>query len=416
MALLVCLTASVSADYRDTFRKAIQARNRGRWADVVRYLREAIAEQPRETGERINISGMDFVPYLPHYFLGLALFRGGDCSGALQAFAQSESDGTIRRTSQFDDLLGMRKKCEARLASAGGAAPKPAPGPLVADKPPAPTAKPAVPERPAGPDPKALGAAIQNTQSAIQRAEDAAREVERLESDTLLARVWNSEPALGAAALAARNTLGQARAGLDTGRRDANLSRLQDAASLASNAQQALEGVRRSAQTRRDELQRAATVTVPVTPVRPAGGTTPPPVPPPAAPSAATPPVAAPATRLAEDPRSAGTAPAAAPTARPFTPPPALAAAARLLFSARYQEAAASLGQQRYADPPAAAHAAMLRAAAYYSMYLVGGERDRKLLEQARQAATECRKLAPAMQADTRAFSPRFVEFYRAAR
>jgi len=400
LALIGCLVAPLAADYRDSFRRAVQARNRGRWVEVIKYLREAIAEQPQDTGERINISGMDFVPYLPQFFLGTALFNVGDCAGALEAWQKSEAQGAVKRVNEYNMLQGMRKKCEARLAAVGVTPPTTRPPAA----PPASTATPtpAAPDKPAGPDPAALNAATQAATAAINRAEDASKSVDQLSNDTLLVKIWRTDSALGPDDDRARATLGRARVELDAGRKESNLQRLQEAASLGGTAQQQFEGVRQNAQTRREQLQKQ---TVTLTPLRPTTPTLPPPAntPTPTAPVA--PPVKPPAPP--EPPAVA---------AKPFAPPAALSAAARLLFSGRYQEAAASLGKLRYDDGPAAAQSAILRAAAQYSLYLVGGERDAAILDQARAAVLECRKLAPALQPDPQAFSPRFVEFYARTR
>jgi len=135
-----------------------------------------------------------------------------------------------------------------------------------------------------------------------------------------------------------------------------------------------------------------------------------------AEPSAASPPAGPvrPAAPVPPAPAAASSAESTTAVTRGFTPPAELAAAARLLFSARYREAAASLARQRYSPGPAAGHAALLRAATQYSLYLVGGEREPSLLEQARQASAETRRLAPGLQPDPRAFSPRFLRFFAA--
>ncbi|MGQ0733806.1 MAG: hypothetical protein ACT4QD_09140 [Acidobacteriota bacterium] len=412
--LLVLLAASwpvdLYADYKDIYRQAIQARNRGRWADVARYMRQAIAEQPLESDERINISGMDFVPYVPHYYLGLALFNQKDCVGALASWQTSEAQGTVRRLAEGSNLLRFRKQCESRLASGAGAGTKPAPGkPEVTEKPVAanrttPPEKPAAPAA-AAPSPAAVTAATQAAVAALTRAEEAGRTIDQLESDPLLGKVWSSEAALGATTQKARSALTQARNELEAGRRDSALPRLQESANQAASASQLFEGVRQSALARREEMQRASLVAVPLNPSREER--------PAAAPPPPTPPPTPTAVRREAAPAAASVTPSAPPPR--FTPPAALTSAARLFFSARYKEAATSLSRLRYSAGPAAAHAALLLAATRYSLYVVGGERDQALLDQARRDAIECHRLAPGMKPDPRAFSPRFIDFYASA-
>jgi hypothetical protein len=382
VAILLCgVVAALHADYRDAFRRGVQAARRNQWSEVVSAMREARKEEPRDTGERINISGMEFVPYVPNYYLGLALFNLKDCVGAVQAWQALEGQGGMARVSggERGAVAKFRKVCETRIAAVA----KPAPP----EKPPAPVAKPIVPEKAAGPDPAALADAVQNANAAIARAQDAERAVTQLASDELLSRVWRAEAPLGAADERARDTLARARTELEAGRRESNLQRVQEAATLAGVANKEFTAVRQAGEDRRTQLANEAAA---------AAAAAAKPEPPPAKPTP--------------------TAPAAPPKVQPFTPPPPLAAAARLFFNAQYAEAAASLSKQRYSDAPAAGHAALLRAASTYALYLVGGEKDETLLGQARDAVREARRVAPALQPDPRAFSPRFVEFYRRTR
>lgn len=396
-ALLACmLAAAVHGDYKDAYRKGIQARNRGRWAEVARFMREAIAEESRETGERVNISGMDFEPYLPHYYLGLALYNAADCVGALASWQASDAQGTVRRLPEGANLLKHRKECETTVAASGRPVPPTGPAKPVLDKPgPAPPTPSPVPS---GPDPAAVSAAVQNAAAAIAKAEEAAKAVSSFETESILAPVWKTEAALGPADQNARNALNGARADLDAGRKDSNLQRLQQAAAVAASAAQLFENVRRAAGARRDELQRIAAETA-LRPLRPE------------------PPAAGPVTptgnaNVAKPPDNVKPPPATP----AFTPPPALIGAARLFFSSRYQEASDSLGRLRFTSGPAAAHAALLRATTYYSLYLVGGEKDATLLEQARQQVLGCRRLGPGLQPDPQAFSPRFIAYFATAK
>ena len=130
---LVLLASPARADYKETYRKGIEAVDRKRWPEVARLMREAVAENPRE-GERIKLYGLRFEAYVPHFYLGLALVNTGDCAGAVQAFDASEAAGAIRGTPRYAELLDGRKACAARVARA--ATPPPAPAPAPATQPP----------------------------------------------------------------------------------------------------------------------------------------------------------------------------------------------------------------------------------------------------------------------------------------
>jgi hypothetical protein len=392
LVALAGFAAILHADYRDAFRRGIQAARRERWAEVLDAMREARKEEPRDTGERINISGMDFVPYVPSYYLGLALYYQKDCGAAVRAWQVLDNDGGIKRISGGDRerVTNFRKICATILAAEAKATPPEKPAP--------PNAKPSPPERPAGPDPAAVNAAAQAATTAIARAEEVERALAPLTKDEFLSKVWRNETALGATEQRGRDALQRARNELEAGRREPNLQRLQEAANSAAAALKEFSAVRGTAEKRRGELAADAKLEEERR-TREAEA----------------------AARKAEEARKAEDArktAAAETTARPasFTPPPPLAEAARLFFRAQYAEAAASLSKQRYPDGLAAGHAALLRAASNYALYLVGGEKDQKLQEQAASDVRDARRVAPALQPDPRAFSPRFVEFFNRTR
>jgi hypothetical protein len=101
-----------NADYRESYRKGIEAKNRKRWSEAVRLFQDALAVRGIDTGERINISGFGNIePYVPHYYLGLSLKNLDNCKEALQAFELSEKDGAIQKTNLFKSLQQSRQEC-----------------------------------------------------------------------------------------------------------------------------------------------------------------------------------------------------------------------------------------------------------------------------------------------------------------
>jgi type IV secretory pathway VirB10-like protein len=117
VGLLLALPCVALADYKETYRKGIEAVDLKQWSDVASRMREAIAENPKE-GEKVKLYGLRFEVYLPYFYLGLALVNGGDCDGAVKALSVSEEQGAIRNTPKLPELMSARKACEARLAKA----------------------------------------------------------------------------------------------------------------------------------------------------------------------------------------------------------------------------------------------------------------------------------------------------------
>ena len=102
-----------TGDYREPYRNAVLAMNRGQWDQAAALFRSALAWHGTDTGERINIAGFGNIePYVPHYFLGLSLKNLGDCEGALRAWELSEQDGAVQNTDLFEAFLEGQKECE----------------------------------------------------------------------------------------------------------------------------------------------------------------------------------------------------------------------------------------------------------------------------------------------------------------
>jgi hypothetical protein len=134
--LILVLPIPAHADYKESYRKGMEAVDRKQWAEAAKRMQEALAENPKE-GESIRLYGSRFETYLPYFYLGLALVNTGNCDGAVKAFATSEEQGAIGSTPKRAELVGERKKCEAKVAKAPTPQPTPHPTPR-----PAPTPEP----------------------------------------------------------------------------------------------------------------------------------------------------------------------------------------------------------------------------------------------------------------------------------
>lgn len=121
--------ATLGADYKAVYQNAIREYNFKRWDAAARLLREALKEQPDDTGEPVTLSGMQRAPYLPNFYLGQVLFANGDCRAALAAWQASER-GTVRRfRDESRELDRNRSECERRLGAATSSTTEIAPSP-----------------------------------------------------------------------------------------------------------------------------------------------------------------------------------------------------------------------------------------------------------------------------------------------
>jgi len=362
LAALVLAAGVARADYKESYRKGMEAVDKGNWTEAARRMREALAEQPQE-GERLKLYGMRFETYLPQYYLGLALFNSQDCAGAVQAWQTSEGQGAVRKTSQYKALQSSQAECQKRLAQASPAKP---------------SASPAKPSTAPGPDPAALAQAVQKAEADLEKADEADRALASLEADPVLAKVLPQDSAWTTSHKQAKETLGTAKGRLASGKGKNDLTQLAEARDLAARAAQQLEDLGHEASRRRQ----VASASVPPSPGKPLPS-----------------PSALPLKPVA-----------------PAAPPAELVSAAQAYFSGRYKEAAETLGRAGYTSGREGLHALLLRAASRYALYVTGGEKDDRLRQDALADVQACRRLDPAFVPDAKAFSPRFTQLYAKAR
>ncbi len=350
LLLALSLPAVARADYKDSFRKGIEALDRKRWDDVARHMKEAIAGNPTE-GERIKLYGLRFELYLPHFYLGAAYLNLGNCDAAVKAFEASRSQGAIRSTPKYAELVDGLKSCEGQVAVKPTAAPPPT------------TAL-----KPVGPDPAVVAAAVRAAEAALARADESARTLAGLASDALLQPVWSREPALGRAEAEGKESVAAAHAKLEAGRRTSDLAQLAEARDLAARAGERLDAVRQAGERRRDALRVAATPT---------------------------------------------TQPGPTTTVAASGPSPELLSGARAYFEGRYEQALRYLSQAQGQPARVMAQSHLLRAASRFALFRAGGEKETRLTQEAAQDVAACRKADPSLAPDPTYFSPAFAAFFK---
>ena len=411
-ALLAALLAAPAAaqSFLDAYKAGIAASEAGDWARVESSMRVAIGGRPEEN-RRLPLQ-LHFKPYLPHFYLGLALAEQGACEEALEAFVESDRQGVVQTLPDEHAVLQTRRQaCEARLAADSEARRREVEaGDLVA------RARAAVegagrlvPDAEAEPDlaqawergEPSLAARLEEARSHLQRAERA------------LAEAGRREGGLAAAGDLAQGVLAQ----VETIRREAEL-REQTVGAEKARAEERLEGLRSAA---RDLLGRSEELAAKVAAVgrrraalegtlrRTAG----------AGPGLPLAELGELAGRIEHD--MAGLRSAAEP------PPEPLLAAADAWLRGEPEAVLAALGGPRpapeagpeaglgFREPRARAHALLLRGAAAFALYQAGGGRDPELLEAARLDLEECRRTDPSVEPVPRAFSPRFRAFFEQA-
>jgi tetratricopeptide (TPR) repeat protein len=121
LALVVLLAAGTPAlAVQDWYDYYLQARDDdipgGDWASCVRNLRAALRLRPAP-GVQLRTYGVEFVDYLPHYYLGVCLLRQEAYDEAIREFTTEETLGAIKKTSHRSDLVRLRSEAQAAWAA-----------------------------------------------------------------------------------------------------------------------------------------------------------------------------------------------------------------------------------------------------------------------------------------------------------
>ena len=109
-----------------------------------------------------------------------------------------------------------------------------------------------------------------------------------------------------------------------------------------------------------------------------------------------------------------GPPPSVPPPSRPSSPLPSakLRQAADAFFAGEYEETVRLLVTLQSSSAKTQAHGLLLRSAARYALFLLGGETDYALRGLATEDVTACREASPDLVPNQEAFSPRFRDFF----
>jgi tetratricopeptide (TPR) repeat protein len=114
-AVLVLAPAVHGQEQDKAFKDGIDARDSKKWREAADHMRAAIQADPKESARKVRTGIFGSMEYLPHFFLGEALFNLGECAGALDAWTISEQHGAIN--SRADSVAFVQKgyaACESK--------------------------------------------------------------------------------------------------------------------------------------------------------------------------------------------------------------------------------------------------------------------------------------------------------------
>lgn len=98
----------------EEFKTGIKAQDRGDWQGSVPLLRQSLEKLP-EDGQLVRIYGTKYKSYLPHYYLGLALYKQNNCAAALKEWERCLGVGAVLNTEEHNALVSYLSDCRARV-------------------------------------------------------------------------------------------------------------------------------------------------------------------------------------------------------------------------------------------------------------------------------------------------------------
>src|SRR5262249_4268613 len=144
-AALLAAAGAAHADFKEDYSRGLAALKDDNYAEARQLLQKALSAQP-EAALRVRLYGQRWEPYLPQHYLGVAAYKMGDCTAALQLWNSSENKQTI---GSLADLQGEQQRDIAECSKTAlakndeSAVPKPAdtkPAAAPGPPPPAPVA------------------------------------------------------------------------------------------------------------------------------------------------------------------------------------------------------------------------------------------------------------------------------------
>jgi tetratricopeptide (TPR) repeat protein len=112
--LLVLAAAPVWAvqEWYDYYLQATRSQiPAGRYQDAIQGLQAAVRLKPTP-GTNEQTYGLQFVDYLPYYYLGVCHLKTGDFDTAMRMFNIEEDRGAIKRTALYRELLRLRTEAD----------------------------------------------------------------------------------------------------------------------------------------------------------------------------------------------------------------------------------------------------------------------------------------------------------------
>lgn len=109
--------ASAKAEAREDYRNAMRLISLKDWQEAEQLLESIVAKDFVEGGENVHLQGMRYTVFLPHYHLGLAIYKQkrkpklDRCDAALEQWAISDLQGVIQKDKRYRTMKRFQARC-----------------------------------------------------------------------------------------------------------------------------------------------------------------------------------------------------------------------------------------------------------------------------------------------------------------
>lgn len=114
LAIVASATPVGAAEFVEYYKAGLAAVEIQDWVRARDMMASAIEIQPKSKA-RVK-KALYFKHYLPHFYLGVSLHRGGDCVGALAAWQESDAQGIVKKYPEYEQLEAGRQRCLQHLS------------------------------------------------------------------------------------------------------------------------------------------------------------------------------------------------------------------------------------------------------------------------------------------------------------
>ncbi len=115
LLLMVLFSSLAAMEWYVHYKKAMNTFESQDWLETIRHIQEGLKDKP-EPKVKARMTGIDFVDYLPYYYMGESYYNLGNFEQAQAAFKKSLDFGEIKKVGNlYSDLQQKMEDCQKKL-------------------------------------------------------------------------------------------------------------------------------------------------------------------------------------------------------------------------------------------------------------------------------------------------------------